>query len=81
MIGTSISEIIQKVSDFGNDIYEKTVGFLGNLPGVACGIATVLFLALAAIGLLSLLKKSFKVFGIIFVVIVALIIITTVIGK
>lgn len=74
MFLSKFSDIVQSLSDFGNNIFQKTVGFIGNLPGIAAGIASLFLIFLAVIGLLRLLGKSFKFFGTVILIIILIII-------
>lgn len=74
MVLTDFSEIIQQISDFGNEVFSKTVGILNELPGTAAGLASVVLILLAAVGTFTLLKKSFKFFGIILLIVLVAII-------
>lgn len=78
----TFAETIEKISSFGQNVFDKTIGFIQSLPsGTAQGLASLLLIILAAIGVLTLFKKSFKVFGTIIGIVIVLIIILSVIGK
>ena len=69
-------EIIKKISEFGDSFFEWILKGIIPLPGIVKGIIVIVVLVLVAIGILTLLKKSFKVFGIILLAILTIIIVS-----
>ena len=60
---------INKISDIGEAFFKLISEWIIPLPGVVKGFIALVVLGLVAIGILTLLKKSFKIFGIILLVI------------
>lgn len=57
--------IINKISEIGDAFFNLISQWIIPLPGIIKGFIALVVLALVAIGVLTLLKKSFKIFGII----------------
>ena len=57
--------VIEKISEFGNSFFEWLIKGIVPLPGVIKGVIVIVTFLLISIGIFTLLKKSFKVFGII----------------
>ncbi len=76
-----ILSFFDKLTEFGENIYKYTIGFLSDLPAFGRAILTILLMVLAALGLLSLLKKSFKIFGLIIIGIIVFAIVSMFIVK
>ena len=60
--------VINRISELGNKFFDWVLKGIIPLPGIVKGVIVIITFALVAIGILSLLKKSFKVFGIILLV-------------
>ncbi len=73
MFNLQILNIINKLTDFGNSFFDKTFGILNNMQGALKGVVAVALLVILGVGVLTLLKKSFKIFGIVILAIVILI--------
>lgn len=71
----------KKIQDFGNNIFDNIFMPLYNLPGFIKGIVAIIILGLMAIGVLTLLKKSFKIFGIIISVVIIAILVSLLLNK
>lgn len=74
-------EIIQKISDFGNKIYDYSIGWIASLSGLAKGWVAIGVVFLMVIGALTLFKKSFKIVGIIFIVALVVVAVLAILGK
>lgn len=74
-------EIIQKISDFGNKIYDYSIGWISSLSGLAKGWVAIGVVFLMIVGALTLFKKSFKLVGIIFIIAIAVVAVLAVLGK
>lgn len=70
-----MESLLQKIVEFGNNIYDKTFGLLNSLPGVVKGLVSCFLLVIMITGLITFLKKSFKVFGIVILALLILVII------
>ena len=70
--------VINKISQLGNDFFNWLVDGVLPLPGIVKGIIVIVLFCLVFIGFLTLLKKSLKVFGVIALVIVLIILILSV---
>lgn len=60
-------DFLKRIPEFGNELYDKTIGIMDSMPGVIKGILAVTILFFLVIGILTMLKKAFKVFGIILI--------------
>lgn len=58
-------KVINKISEFGNNFFDWLVEGVLPLPGIIKGFFVIVVFLLVLVGVLSLLKKSLKVFGII----------------
>lgn len=70
--------IFSKISDIGNSFFDLISKWIIPLPGIVKGVISLTVLCLIAIGIITLLKKSFKVFGIILLVVVIIIFVSTI---
>ena len=62
-------KVINKISEIGNAFFNLISEWIIPLPGIIKGFIALVVLGLVAIGILTLLKKSFKIFGIILLVV------------
>lgn len=60
---------INKISELGDSFFNWVLNGIIPLPGIIKGFITIVVFTLVALGILSLLRKSFKIFGIILLVI------------
>ncbi|MBQ4570689.1 MAG: hypothetical protein IJB21_03240 [Bacilli bacterium] len=58
-------KVINKISEIGEAFFNLISEWILPLPGIVKGFIALVVLGLVAIGILTLLKKSFKIFGII----------------
>ena len=58
-------KVINKISEFGNNFFDWLVEGVLPLPGIIKGFLVIVVFLLVLVGVLSLLRKSLKVFGII----------------
>lgn len=65
-----MADFLDQVRNIGETIYNYSIGWLANLPSLARAIISILVVFLAAVGLIRLLTKSFKIFGTIIVVLI-----------
>lgn len=72
---------INKISELGNSFFDLVSQWIIPLPGILKGFITLVFLGLVAMGILSLLKKSLKVFGFILLAIAVFIFVSTILNK
>ena len=70
-----------KIQDFGNNFFDNIFMPLYTLPGFIKGVVAIIILGLMAIGVLTLLKKSLKIFGIIISVVVIIILVSLLLNK
>lgn len=75
MLRLHFLNIVDKLTDFGNNFFDKTFGILNGMHGALKGVVAVALLVILGVGILSLLKKSFKIFGFIILAIAILIMI------
>ena len=66
-------KVINKISELGNNFFDWLVEGVLPLPGIIKGFLVIVVFLLVLVGVLSLLKKSLKVFGIILSIIVIII--------
>ena len=57
--------IIEKINEFGMSIYDFFLGKIQSLPGAFQGVVVLFIMLLCVLGILSLFKKSVKLFIII----------------
>lgn len=62
-------KVINKISEIGEAFFNLISEWILPLPGIVKGFISLVVLGLVAIGILTLLKKSFKIFGIILLVV------------
>lgn len=62
-------KVINKISEIGEAFFNLISEWILPLPGIVKGFIALVVLGLVAIGILTLLKKSFKIFGIILLVV------------
>lgn len=62
-------KVINKISEIGEAFFNLISEWILPLPGIVKGFVALVVLGLVAIGILTLLKKSFKIFGIILLVV------------
>lgn len=65
--------VINKISEIGNSFFDLVSKWIIPLPGIVKGFIVLVVLCLVTIGIITLLKKSFKIFGIILLVIAIII--------
>ena len=58
-------KVINKISELGNNFFDWLVEGVLPLPGIIKGFLVIVVFLLVLVGVLSLLKKSLKIFGII----------------
>lgn len=73
--------IFNKVSELGNTFFDWLVKWVVPLPGIIKGFVVIVALLLIIVGVISLLKKSFKVFGVILLIITIMILVSKIIYK
>lgn len=61
----------KEILEISNGIFENTIGILNRLPGLLKDIMTLVILCLIVIGIITLLRKSFKFFGLIIMILIA----------
>jgi hypothetical protein len=66
-------KVINKISEFGNNFFDWLVEGVLPLPGIIKGFLVIVVFLLVLVGILSLLKKSLKIFGIILSIIAIII--------
>jgi hypothetical protein len=66
-------KVINKISELGNNFFDWLVEGVLPLPGIIKGFLVIVVFLLVLVGVLSLLKKSLKIFGIILSIIVIII--------
>ncbi len=81
MLSLWFLNIINKLTDFGNSFFDKTFGILNNLHGVFKGVIAIVLLVLIGLGILTILKKSFKIFGIVIMALAILIVVGLLLNK
>ncbi len=69
-------EFFNKISEFGNKFFEWLVEGVLPLPGIIKGFVVIVAMLLILVGVLSLLKKSLKVFGIILSIVAIVILVS-----
>ena len=73
--------VINKISQLGNDFFNWLVDGVLPLPGIVKGIIVIVLFCLIVVGFLTLLKKSLKVFGMITIIVILLILILSLTTK
>jgi hypothetical protein len=66
-------KVINKISELGNNFFDWLVEGVLPLPGIIKGFLVIVVFLLVLVGVLSLLKKSLKIFGIILSIIAIII--------
>lgn len=74
-------EVMNKISEFGNNFFDWVVEGILPLPGIIKGVIVIVVLLLVVVGIMSLLKKSFKIFGIILLIIFIAILVSGLLSK
>lgn len=62
-------KVINKISEIGDAFFSLISEWIIPLPGIVKGFVALVVLGLVSMGILTLLKKSFKIFGIILFVV------------
>ena len=72
---------INKISELGDSFFNWVLNVIIPLPGIIKGFITIVVFTLVALGILSLLRKSFKIFGIILLVIFVIVLVSMLTSK